>query len=148
MTNKNFTITSAIFNEIEEVEFNGENFDEYYDLLHQLGENELGEEIESYDSVEDYEQAVQEEISNIICVKRISVDGLLYSALMKWFNRDSKSISDGYLIKALNNVRSAIVDGEYLYYVTGFGYDTIDNDLLNGNGSGDTRHEFLDWINS
>lgn len=148
MTNKNFTITGVIFNEIEEVEFNGENFDEYYELLHQLGENELGEEIKNYDSEEDYEQAVQEEMDVIICVKRISVDGILYNALLKWFNRNSKSNSNGYAIKVLNNVRSAVIDGEYLYYVTGCGYDTIDNDLLNGNGSGHTRHEFLDWINS
>jgi hypothetical protein len=78
----------------------------------------------------------------------IATDGLLYNALIRWYNRNETHNLNGYSLKVLENVRSAVIEDGYLYYVTGCGYDTIDSDLLGGSADGATRYKFLEWINN
>lgn len=147
----NFTITSAIFNEIEELDFTSteameHSYDNYYGVLYQLAEKELNTNKEDYENESEYEEAVDEEINNMISINRISQDGILYQALIKWHNRNDENSYPLHL-KTLENVRSAVLDGGYLYYVTGCGYDTISSDLLGGYADGKAKKEFLNWIN-
>lgn len=144
----NFTITSAIFNEIEDVhQTSSDSFEKYYDVLYQLAKNEIDTNKEYYDSESDYHEAICEEIGNLNTVNRISQDGILYQALIKWHNRNDVN-SYPLNLKVLENVRSAVLYDGYLYYVTGYGYDAISSDLLGGNADGEAKKEFLKWINS
>lgn len=147
----NFTITGAIFNEIEELDFTSteameHSYDNYYGILYQLAEKELDAN-KDYENESEYEDAVNEEISNMISINRISQDSMLYQALIKWHNRKDEN-SYPLNLKVLENVRSAVLDGGYLYYVTGCGYDTISSDLLGGSADGQAKKEFLNWINN
>jgi len=145
----NFTITSAIFNEIEELDINGENFESFYHILYKLAENNLNFSIEEKENMSDneLESAIDREMDEIISVYRISKDGLLYQALLKWHNRNENHNLNEYSLKVLENVRSAVLDDDYLYYVTGCGYDTISADLLGGTADGQAKYDFLKWIN-
>jgi len=144
---KNFTITSAIFNEIEQFNLNcPENREESYHVLLELAEKELDINKENYSENEFYDM-IDDKISDINVVNRIPQDGILYQALTKWHNRNDVN-SYPLNLKVLENVRSAVLDGGYLYYVTGCGYDTISSDLLGGNADGETKKEFLNWINN
>lgn len=145
---KNFTITSAIFNEIQRVDLScPENREDIYHIFYELAEKELDANKENYENESQYEEAIDEEMSDIATVNRISQDGILYQALIKWHNRNDEN-SYPLNLKVLENVRSAVLDGGYLYYVTGYGYDTISSDLLGGNADGKAKEEFLKWINS
>lgn len=138
---KNFKITSAIFNEIEEVtEHVYDNFEEYYDVLEQLGKKEI--DPMHYD-IED----LNEVLMDFISINRVSTDSMLYEALRKYFYRDKSNVN-GYELEFYNNVRSCVFDGDYMYYVTGCGYDTISSDLLGGEADGVEKYKFLDWLNS
>ena len=147
---KNFKITSAIFNEIEEVEFNStEAYEEYYSVMYKLAENELclSEDEKENMSNDELQENIDDEMNNIISVKRIHKEGLLFHALLKWYNRNENHNLNDYSLKVLENVRSAVLDDEYLYYVTGYGYDTISSDLLGGTSDGQAKYDFLKWIN-
>ena len=136
---KNFKITSAIFNEIQKLDMNNHDA---YEILYKLAENELVSENE-YASKE----LIEDEIDNISSVKMIHKEGLLFHALLKWHNRNENHNLNDYSLKVLENVRSAVLDDEYLYYVTGYGYDTISSDLLGGTSDGQAKYDFLKWIN-
>lgn len=131
----NFKITDAIFNEIHEVENNWENYEENYDIFQQLASNEM-EDTEDKENEFD----VLDTLENIIFIGSISKNSLLYSALVKWYEYKGKNMK--------KSIRSFVEDNDNIYYVTGCGYDTIDSDLLGGKADGETRKEFLQWINS
>lgn len=144
---KNFTITSAIFNEIIEFNFNTlDNLEENYQVLYQLAQKELNINKDEC-SEQEYDDMINDEINQLISVKMIHKEGLLYHALLKWYNRNEDHNLNGYSLKVLENVRSAVLEGDYLYYVTGCGYDTISSDLLGGSADGEAKYEFLKWIN-
>ena len=144
----NFTITSAIFNEIEELDINGENFESFYHIMYELAENELDLSPDEKENMShnELESAIDREMDEITSVYRISKDGLLYQALLKWHNRNENQNLNGHSLKVLENVRSAVLDDDYLYYVTGCGYDTISSDLLGGTSDGQAKYDFLKWI--
>ena len=146
---KNFTITSTIFNEIEQLDINGENFESYYHIMYELAENELDLSPDEKENMSDneLENLINSEINEIVSINRISKDGLLYQALLKWHNRNEDHNLNGYSLKVLENVRSVVLDDDYLYYVTGCGYDTISADLLGGTADGQAKYDFLKWIN-
>ncbi|HEY4623580.1 MAG TPA: hypothetical protein VIH12_06950 [Solibacillus sp.] len=131
----NFTITEAIFNEIQEVENNWEGYENNSYALTMLAYKEMDST-----EVSENDDAVFETLDNIIFIGSIGKDSLLYGALVQWYEHKGKNMKE--------NVRSFVEDNEKIYYVTGCGYDTIDSDLLGGNANGTTRKEFLQWINS
>lgn len=138
---KNFTITEAIFNEIQEVEFNWENYNygNNTDVFNELAINETHEDISEFEDESSYHDAVFETLENIIFIGSISKKGLLYNAIVKWYEYKDKSMKE--------EIRSYIEDNNHIYFVTGYGYDTIDKDLLGGSADGMARKEFMQWIN-
>lgn len=67
----------------------------------------------------------------------ISKDSLLYQGLIKWYqNHDT-------LIEQLN----AVEDKNYIYFITGSGYNYIDEDLLHGDGDDRIISKFIDMLN-
>lgn len=135
----NFTITEAIFNEILEVENTWENYEENSEILNQIAIKETCEDVSAFEDESSYHDTVFETLDNIIFIGSISKNGLLYSALVKWYKHKDKDMKQ--------TVRSFVEDNDNIYYVTGCGYDTIDSDLLGGKADGETRKEFLQWIN-
>lgn len=150
MTNKNFIIGYDIFNEIQDVskKLLDDELESYYHISRALAEKELDDSVENYQDEDDYNEAVDSELNNIININRISTEGLLYRALMKFFNKDKTHNLNGYQLAFHDNVRSVVFDGDYMYWVTGCGYDTISSDLLGGDADGTKRLEFLEWLNS
>mgnify|MGYP003418137748 CR=1 FL=1 len=150
MTKTNFIIGYDIFNEIQDVLeiMLDEELENNYHVVRQLAELELDDSVENYENEDDYNDAVVGELNNIITVNRIDTNGLLYRALMKFFNKDGSHNANGYKLAFYDNVRSVVFDGGYMYWVTGMGYDTISSDLLGGNADGAKRLEFLEWLNN
>lgn len=96
--------------------------DEYIDLLHD-------EELETYwDSHE---------------ISAIYTMGTLGMAVARWYRLDI--LTDQNIGRT--KIRAGLVgqDG-WLYYVTGIGYDTVDRDLLGGDGSGEAKKRFLNSV--
>lgn len=132
----NFTIKEAIFNEIQEVEFNWENYENNKALFDNLALKEMG--IENIDNTDEFE--ILDTLENIIFIGSISKKGLLYDAIVKWYGKRPANH-----MKEI--IRSFVEDNDNIYYVSGCGYDTIDKDLLGGKADGVTKKEFMQWIN-
>lgn len=73
-------------------------------------------------------------VEGIVEVPSCDKEGLLYQALMKWYEH-----------KKINPVDYE--DNDYIYFTHGYGYALYD-DLVGGNGSTELQKEFLDYINS
>lgn len=147
--NKNFTITSVIFNEIEDVTelVFGENMDEFHHVTWELAKNELDQNEDEFEDDSEYNDAISNEMNNIICINRIDTNGLLFNALLRYFNRNETSNINGYQLAFHDHVRSCVFDGDYMYYVTGCGYDTVSSDLLGKSADGTEKYNFIDWLN-
>lgn len=146
-------INEQIFNEIQEVspkwfELNygckPEDADEaFYDLALRLAKNELDLEPDYDDpdfDEDEYNEIVYETALNIISVKAVSRDGFLWQALRYYFNAY-------YDADVADHIRSAELEQDWLFYVAGCNYNTIDSDLLGGSADGRAIDAFLKKIN-
>lgn len=79
------------------------------------------------------DEAIEESFDSIFNVQRFSDQSLLYEALDAFAGSHDQ---------ALSKMRSAVEADGSVYFVTGAGYDTVDKDLLGGNGSGEVRKAF------
>lgn len=123
-------IDERIFNEVESVDLSDYSFyEENFNLLYELASKE---------AYSDSEEAIEEALSNIISVYRIHLDSLLYKALLDWY---------GGFANLEDRVRSCVLDGDYIYFITGCGYDIISADLLGGSADGEAKKEFLKFLN-
>lgn len=120
---------TELFNDWEELERNPELHNIYRELcLKEVDGEEMTEE-------EREEAAFEVEL---MTVKRFSFDGVLYQALLAYY---------GNYKEMMKGIRSAVSHDNYIYYVTGVGYDTISCDLLNGKADGTARKKFADSVN-
>lgn len=91
---------------------------------------------------EDEESCVWNEFASGLTFNLINVDGVLYQALLKYYGSQKE---------LLNRVRGAVfidIDIErFLIWQCGCGYNVIDADLLDGDGSGETIKKFIEKIN-
>ncbi len=123
-------IDERIFNEVESVDLSDYSFfEENFNLLYELASKE---------AYSDDEEVIEEALSNIISVYRIHLDSLLYKALLEWY---------GGFANLEESVRSCTLDGNYIYFVTGCGYDIISADLLGGSADGKAKKEFIEFLN-
>ena len=142
-------VDERIFREVEIVKesmFHDYNsFDDYsgnyYELLNELARKQLEIDGESYDTEEEYKDAVSQASADIIRICRFDAEGVLYSALHDYYG--------GYdnMIKSIRCAVDKFDEDGYIYYVTGTGYDTISADLLNGSADGKERYKFIAAIN-
>ena len=123
-------IDERIFNEVESVDLSDYSFyEENFNLLYELASKE---------AYSDSEEAIEEALSNIISVYRIHLDSLLYKALLDWY---------GEFATLEESVRSCTLDGDYIYFVAGCGYDIISADLLGGSADGKAKKDFIEFLN-
>ena len=108
------------------------------DLLYRAGERIVEENGSEYYEGDENE-AIMEEMSNIIGLFAVPKDAPLYDLLVEWH---------GDYDTMMETVRNAFEDDENLYFVTGTGYSLFDADLLGGNGNSETQAEFEEWLKS
>ena len=137
-------ITDSIFHEIDSfgvdeflgTDYDSEEYEERLGILDELKAREHG--YTDYASLTD-EQRDEVDEDEIYVVNRFKRESLLYWALRLWY---------GSHAAVMKHVRSAYDDEwEYIYFVTGIGYDTIGSDLLGGEPDGTMAGKFLDFIN-
>lgn len=107
--------------------------------------NELSEEQqEDIDVVtdDDVEERINESYAETIYLGVIVKDSLLYRSLVQYF----KEVKD-WNHDEMKDRMFFTEDENNLYLTTGCFYDIIDEDLLGGNGSGETKKQFLAWLN-
>ena len=148
--NKNFLITSVIFNEIEDVtdQIFGEEYENFHHIAYNLAEKELDQNEDEFENENEYSEAILEVMNNIITINRINTNGILFHALLRYFNKDQTSNINGYKHLFYEKVRSCVFEGDYMYYVTGCGYDTISSDLLGTLADGTEKNNFIEWLNN
>jgi len=134
-------ITDKLFNEIETLTIGDLFNQEEFELVDDLAYEELDEDtIEEIKSDEDLQEVIDENVASIIHIHKVNRNGLLYQALIEWFEGSPHNI--------LSHIRSGLYgDDGNLYFVSGVGYDIVDTDLLNGSGSGATKQQFLEFLN-
>lgn len=124
-------IDERIFREIEPVDFSDPAFyEDNYNLLYSLAEKE---------AYTDDEKTIEEALTSIISVYRIHLDSLLYQGLLEWY-KGFNNLEE--------NIRACTLDGDYIYFVTGCGYDIISNDLLGGSADGKAKKDFIEFLNT
>lgn len=104
-------MNKRIFNEAKDLDLTNEKYDDLYFTIK--------EKLDVYD---------------ILGIFRVDKEGLLYQALLKWYEH-----------KKINPVDYE--DNDYIYFTHGYGYVLYD-DIVGGNGSTEKQKEFLDYINS
>lgn len=113
------------------------DYDKYCDLMDGF-ENSLQKTMVD----EEEDNGVWEEFASGVMFNLINVDGVLYQALLKYYGSQEE---------LLERVRGAVfvnVDiDRFLVWQRGLGYNIIDADLLDGDGSGETIHKFIEKIN-
>lgn len=110
--------------------------DEQQDMFYRAAERIVEENGEDY---YDYpEDAVYDEMADIIGLWAISMDSELYDLLLEWYDNDYD--------KMMSNVRHSFEYGGYLFFVTGCNYATMSKDLLGGGSNGEAEREFEEWI--
>ncbi len=132
-------IDERIFREIESVDISDYSFyEENFNLLYDLASKEA--QVDGFDDEEEEEreEAIENALSSIVSVYRVHLDSLLYKALLEWY-KDFANLEE--------NVRSCTLDGDYIYFVAGCGYDIISSDLLGGTADGQAKKEFLNFLN-
>lgn len=115
--------------------------DNYMEILYELAEKEIGDTRDEYADENEWQDRVSDEASDIIRVVRFNRYGLLALALHNYYGGHEEMI---------NSIRSCVenpLEDNYIYYVTGIGYDTISADLLHGNSDGKARYKFIADIN-
>ena len=93
-----------------------------------------------FDDLDDIER---EELGRDLCVaiKRIPIESLLFNALRFWY-----CAQNDYTVLA-DLVRGGYIDNGYLYFGTGYGYDTISSDLLGCKANGHAKEIFIKFCN-
>lgn len=108
-------------------DFSGENGEWFYDVMYELAAKEAGTNDEN---------AIMDEMSNLVSVWGINTRSKLYDLLLQWYLNDEELL--------LRSVRSAVLKGDYLYFV-----NTQDNwsvDLLDGLADGQAERRFDDFV--
>lgn len=90
----------------------------------------------------DVEERINESYAETIYLGVIAKDSLLYRSLVQYF----KEVK-GWNHDEMKDRMFFTEDENNLYLTTGCFYDIIDEDLLGGNGSGETKKQFLAWLN-
>lgn len=90
------------------------------------------------DCYNDPEDAVYEEMANIITLDAIPFDSTLYGLLRDWYDSRGQVLEE--------EVRNYFDDGVNMYFVGGMNYDVFDADLLGGNGNGETKAAFEEFV--
>lgn len=112
--------------------------DEKDALFYRAGQASAEENGTDYYGGEITEDDIWEEASSIIGLYAIPIDSTTYELLDAWYARRDQVLSD--------EVRSYFDDGRYMYFVTGAQYDIFDQDLLGGNGNGETKAAFEEFV--
>ena len=112
-----------------------------YEICDEIARKYLIEEEGWDEDADGFDDAVAEE-ADYIGLYRIRIGGALYSLLRQWYEQQGKDMT--------KEVRGYYEDyyGDYMYYVTGCGYDTISADLLGGSADGQARREFEEFVRS
>lgn len=84
------------------------------------------------------EDDIWDEASNVIGLYAISFESVLYELLLAWHGSRDQRISEA--------VRDYFEDDQFMYFVTGAQYDVFDQDLLGGNGNGETKAAFEEFV--
>lgn len=113
-----------------------DNLEHYRQIYRELTAREAGYKDYRAAFISNDTQVVNEQ--DIIDIQYFNINSSLVGALADHYQCDRSDIAQ--------HVRSGYFDeaSGKVYYVTGAGYDTVDRDLLGGDGSGRTRREFED----
>lgn len=82
----------------------------------------MGDELVSVDQLV---SEVKETSNTVFYFKK---DSYLHDCLTKWFHESEQTLQEG--------LRAYFEDDEYIYFMTGQGYDVFDCDMLDGIGDG------------
>ena len=109
--------------------------EEVAEICYEIAKKEVLAEGEYSEDDPEFEDVVLEE-SDYIGVYRIRTSSALYNLLCEWYEQQGRDITQ--------EVRGYYEDyyGDYMYYVTGCGYDILSADLLGGSANGEARREF------
>lgn len=135
-------LDEKIFNEMINIDVNKlviteQNFDDW--TIFGALANGFDESIKKENINEDIWMAFQSGIT----FELINTSGVLYQALLKYYKTEEQLLK-----KVRGSIFIKIKNEKFLIWHHGdFGYDFIDSDLLNGNGNGMTKKEFLEIIN-
>ena len=113
-----------------------DNLEHYRQIYRELTAREAGYKDYRAAFVSNDTQVVNEQ--DIIDIQYFNINSSLAGALADHYQCDRSDLAQ--------HVRSGYFDeaSGKVYYVPGAGYDTVDRDLLGGDGSGRTRREFED----
>lgn len=111
--------------------------DEQMEIFRRAAEAIVEENGEDYYDV-DYDEAVEEEMCDIIGLWAIDTDSKLYDLLLEWY--------DNSVDKMMKSVRDSFYWENYLMFVTGCGYAIWSADLLGGSADGRAEQEFNDFV--
>lgn len=83
------------------------------------------------------EDVIREHMNSIISIWAISVESELYDLLIEWYDGDHE--------KMMDRIPNAVEYNGYLYFETGYQYDWMSRDLLDGR-DGVAKYEFDEFV--
>lgn len=106
----------------------------FFEAAKKIVEDNLEDDPDYYNDPDD---AVYEEASDIIHLWAIPFYSTLYDLLVDFLGGEDA---------VLENARNSFTDNDYLYFVSGTGYDIMSADLLGGKADGIASREFDDFV--
>lgn len=124
-------INNNIFNEIIYLDVNNKaRYNAFYELLM------MNYPSHAHIDASDVDEWIEDELNSYPLLGLIKQDSLLYQSINKWNHKFPN------LLKLLK-----IESGDYVFLTKETNYDVVDIDLLQGNGNGNMKSKFIQYLN-